>query len=95
MDLLYSNVASISKEDYEWLREMLSQFLESAIECVRVSDEQNVTGLNFDLFELWDMANAKGSNFANHRGWRLLFYGLSDLSATSATVNYRLTSICT
>jgi uncharacterized protein (TIGR02147 family) len=51
-DLFYSGVTSVSREDFEWLREKLSQFLEQAIERVKVSKEETLVGLNFDLFEV-------------------------------------------
>ncbi len=51
-DLFYSGVASVSREDFEWIREKLSQFLEDSIERVRISKEEVLVGINFDLFEV-------------------------------------------
>lgn len=51
-DLFYSGVISLSHEDYEWLREKLSQLLEEAVERIKDSPDETLACLNLDWFEL-------------------------------------------
>jgi len=51
-DLFYSGVISLSKEDYDWLREKLSQLLEEAIERIKDSKDETLACLNIDWFEI-------------------------------------------
>lgn len=51
-DLSYSGVASISREDYEWVRERFSRLLEEIVARVKDSKDEMLTGICFDLFQL-------------------------------------------
>lgn len=51
-NLHYSGIISLSHEDYEWVRDKLSQFLKETVDKVRSSDDQTTASLNFDWFEL-------------------------------------------
>lgn len=51
-DLFYSGIMSLSQEDFDWLRERLSQLLEEAITRIQASKNETLAVLNFDWFEL-------------------------------------------
>ncbi|MFZ3231502.1 MAG: TIGR02147 family protein [Pseudobdellovibrio sp.] len=51
-DLFYSGVISLSKNDYEWLRERLTQLLEEAVTRIKDSDDETLACLNLDWFEI-------------------------------------------
>jgi uncharacterized protein (TIGR02147 family) len=51
-DLFYSGVISLSKNDYEWLRERLSQLLEETVERIKDSKDETLACLNLDWFEV-------------------------------------------
>jgi uncharacterized protein (TIGR02147 family) len=51
-DLFYSGVISLSEEDYEWLRERLTDLLQEAIERIRDSKDEKLACLNLDWFEI-------------------------------------------
>lgn len=51
-DLFYSGVAVLSVDDYEWMREKLSQLLEEAVERIKASENETIACLNFDWFQL-------------------------------------------
>lgn len=50
--LHYSGVISLSKEDYEWVREKISHLLQEIIEKLKQSPDEKLTALNIDWFEL-------------------------------------------
>lgn len=51
-DLFYSGVISLSKDDYEWVRERLSALLEEVIDRVKDSKDESLACLNLDWFEV-------------------------------------------
>lgn len=51
-DLSYSGVASLSREDYEWVRERLSRLLEEVVNRVKGSQDEMLAGICFDLFQI-------------------------------------------
>ncbi len=51
-NLHYSGVISLSKEDYEWVREKLSQLLKQVVERLKNSPDEKLACLNFDWFEI-------------------------------------------
>lgn len=51
-DLFYSGVISLSKDDYDWIRERLTQLLEEAIHRIKTSKDETLACLNIDWFEL-------------------------------------------
>lgn len=51
-NLFYSGVASLSNEDYEWMRERLTQLLEDVFHRVKDSKDETLACLNFDLFKI-------------------------------------------
>lgn len=51
-DLHYSGVISLSKDDYEWLREQLSQLLQEAVSRIKDSKDETLACLNMDWFEI-------------------------------------------
>lgn len=51
-DLFYSGVMSLSREDYEWLRERLTVLLSEAVERLKSSKDETLACFNFDLFEI-------------------------------------------
>jgi len=50
-DLFYSGVISLSKEDFDWVRERLSQLLEEVVSRVKESKDETLACINFDWFE--------------------------------------------
>lgn len=51
-NLHYSGVISLSQEDYEWVREKLSQLLKEVVERLKVSPDEKLACLNFDWFQV-------------------------------------------
>lgn len=51
-DLSYSGVASLSREDYEWIRERLSRLLEEVVDRVKDSKDEMLASICFDLFQI-------------------------------------------
>jgi len=51
-DLSYSGVASLSRDDFEWVRERLSQLLAEVVAKVKDSDDEMLTAICFDLFQI-------------------------------------------
>jgi uncharacterized protein (TIGR02147 family) len=51
-DLFFSGVMSLSKDDYEWTRERLSQLLEEVVARLKDSKDETIACFNFDLFEI-------------------------------------------
>ena len=51
-NLHYSGVISLSKEDYEWVRERLSQLLKDIIDKIKESPDEQLACLNFDWFRI-------------------------------------------
>jgi uncharacterized protein (TIGR02147 family) len=51
-DLHYSGTMVLSEEDYEWVREKLSQLLEEIIPRIRDSKDEKLACLNFDWFQV-------------------------------------------
>jgi len=51
-NLFYSGVASLSREDYEWVRERFAQTLEEAVSRVKESKDETMAAICFDVFEL-------------------------------------------
>ncbi len=53
-DLFYSGVISLSKDDFEWLREKLSHLVEEMIGRIKDSKDEALVCMNLDLFEILD-----------------------------------------
>lgn len=51
-NLHYSGVMSLSKDDYEWVRERLALLLEEVIERLGPSKDEKLANLSFDLFQV-------------------------------------------
>ncbi|MDG0817220.1 TIGR02147 family protein [Bdellovibrio svalbardensis] len=51
-NLHYSGVISLSEDDYEWVREKLSQLLKEAVERLQSSPDEKLACLNFDWFQV-------------------------------------------
>lgn len=51
-NLHYSGVISLSAEDFEWIREKLSQLLKDIIDKLKDSPDEQLACLNFDWFQL-------------------------------------------
>lgn len=51
-NLHYSGVMSLSREDYEWVREKLSHLLQQIVERLRESKDEKLASLCFDWFEV-------------------------------------------
>lgn len=51
-NLHYSGVMSISRDDYEWVREKLALMLEEVIERLAPSKDEKLATLCFDLFQI-------------------------------------------
>lgn len=51
-NLHYSGVISLSKDDYEWVRERLSQLLKEIIDKLNSSPDEQLACLNFDWFQI-------------------------------------------
>ena len=50
--LHYSGVMSLSKEDYEWVREKMSHLLSDVVQRLKNSPDEKLAALNMDWFEL-------------------------------------------
>jgi uncharacterized protein (TIGR02147 family) len=51
-DLSFSGVASLSKEDFEWARERLSQALEDIVARIKDSKDEMLASICFDIFQI-------------------------------------------
>jgi predicted transcriptional regulator len=51
-NLHYSGVMSLSKDDYEWVRELLAKFLEEVVSRLTDSKDEKLASLCFDLFQV-------------------------------------------
>lgn len=51
-DLHYSGVISLSEEDFEWVREKLSQLLKETVDRLKSSNDEKLACLNFDWFQV-------------------------------------------
>ncbi|MBV2167941.1 MAG: TIGR02147 family protein [Bdellovibrio sp.] len=51
-NLHYSGVISLSKEDYEWVRERLSHLLKDVVDKLKDSPDEQLACLNFDWFQI-------------------------------------------
>lgn len=51
-NLHYSGVISLSKEDYEWVRERLSHLLKDIVDKLKDSPDEQLACLNFDWFQI-------------------------------------------
>ena len=51
-NLHYSGAMSLSKEDYDWVREKLSTFLEEVVARISTSKDEKLASLCFDLFQI-------------------------------------------
>lgn len=51
-NLHYSGVISLSREDYEWVREKLSHLLKVIVSKLKDSDDERLACLNFDWFQI-------------------------------------------
>ena len=51
-NLHYSGVMSLSKDDYEWVREKLARLLEDVVVRLGPSKDEKLAALSFDLFQV-------------------------------------------
>jgi uncharacterized protein (TIGR02147 family) len=51
-NLHYSGAISLAEDDFEWVREKLSQLLEEIIARIKDSKDEKIAALNFDWFEI-------------------------------------------
>jgi hypothetical protein len=51
-NLHYSGIMSLSKDDYEWVREKLGILLEQVVERIGSSKDEKLASICFDLFQL-------------------------------------------
>lgn len=51
-DLHYSGIMSLSKDDYEWIREKLVNLLEELVIRLKDSNDEKLAHISFDLFQV-------------------------------------------